>query len=436
MVLHMKLFTVITLSFLFILSCSTITTPDMNSGIDSTKAELGEIIFFDTTLSHKRNQSCASCHTPSTGWTGPLTHINATGTAYEGSIKNRFGNRKPPTAAYASFNPVLHIIPDEDNLVVGGNFWDGRATGEKLGTPVADQAQQPFLNPLEHALANSSCVVRRVCTGVYSEQFKQHWPVSCNISWPDTIEAFCDGDINTLSIDAKIQAQIDKTFDEIALTIAAFESSEKVNSFTSKYDYYLTGKVKLTAQELEGLELFNNKGKCADCHPSASSDPDVPPLFTDFTYDNLGFPRNPENQFYTQHEFNPEGKQWIDNGLGAFLATHSQWQNLSEENIGKHKVPTLRNVDKRPNPQFIKAYGHNGYFKSLKEIVHFYNTRDSLKQCQHGSPGEKESCWPAPEVSSNVNTSEMGDLKLTDAEVDAIVAFMKTLSDGYEVKYD
>lgn len=427
----MKLFTFITLTCVFILSCST-----MNPDIKSTKAELGEMIFFDTTLSQKRNQSCASCHDPSVGWSGPTTHFNATGAVYEGSVKNRFSNRKPPTAAYASFNPVLHIIPDEDNLVVGGNFWDGRATGEKLGTAVADQAQGPFLNPLEHALANSACVVHRVCTGVYSEQFKQHWPVSCNISWSDTIKAFCEGDINTFSFDTKIQAQISKTYDEIALTIAAFESSEKVNSFTSKYDYYLAGKVKLTAQELEGLKLFNSKGKCANCHPSTSSDPDVPPLFTDFTYDNLGFPRNPENPFYTQHQFNPEGKQWIDNGLGAFLATRSQWQYLSEENLGKHKVPTLRNVDKRPNSQFIKAYGHNGYFKSLKEIVHFYNTRDSLKPCKHGSPDEKESCWPAPEVSINMNTSEMGDLKLTDVEEEAIVTFMKTLSDDYEVKQD
>lgn len=429
----MKLFALITLICFLILSCSTM-SPDMRPDIKITKVELGEMIFFDTTLSQNRNQSCASCHDPSTGWTGPTTHFNATGAAYEGSVKNRFSNRKPPTAAYASFNPVLHIIPQADNLVVGGNFWDGRATGEKLGTPVADQAQGPFLNPLEHALPNSACVVHRVCTGVYAEQFKQHWPDSCNISWPGTIEAFCTNDNETFTVDADIQAQINKAYDEIALTIAEFESSNKLNSFTSKYDYYLSGKVKLTAQELQGLELFNNKGMCAACHPSTSSDSEVPPLFTDFTFDNLGFPRNPENPFYTQHQFNSEGMQWIDYGLGTFLASRPEWKHLAEENLGKHKVPTLRNVDKRPNPEFTKAFGHNGYFKSLKEIVHFYNTRDSLERCKNGSTGEKENCWPAPEVSVNINTSELGDLKLTEAEEDAIVAFMKTLSDGYEVK--
>jgi cytochrome c peroxidase len=424
----MKLIAVFTLSCFFILSCTTI-----SPNIDATRVALGEMIFFDTTLSQNRNQSCASCHDPSTGWTGPKPRFNASGGIHEGAVTNRFGNRKPPTASYASFSPVLHIVPEEDNQVVGGNFWDGRATGEKLGSAVADQAQGPFLNPLEHALVNSACVVNRVCTGAYSQLFKQHWSGSCDISWPDTIEAVCLSDANTLTLNEDIQAKINKVYDEIALSIAAFESSSKLNSFTSKYDYYLSGKVKLTAQELEGLELFNNKGKCADCHPSTSSDPDVPPLFTDFTYDNLGIPANPENPFYTQYGFNPEGKKWIDYGLGDFLATRSEWSHLAASNRGKHKVPTLRNVDKRPDAQFIKAFGHNGYFKSLKEFVHFYNTRDTLKLCAPGSPGEKVNCWPAPEVTSNMNTSELGDLKLTDAEEDAIVAFMKTLSDNFEM---
>ena len=91
---------------------------------------------------------------------------------------------------------------------------------------------------------------------------------------------------------------------------------------------------------------------------------------------------------------------------------------MAEENMGKHKVPTLRNVDKRPGKGFTKAYVHNGVFKSLKEVVHFYNTRD-VKD------------WPQPEVPENVNTDELGDLGLTHQEEVAIVAFMKTLSDGY-----
>jgi len=415
---------------LFIVSCSS--EKNMEEFDPVSKVELGEIIFFDSSLSQRKNQSCASCHSPATGWSGPTSEINAGGSVYEGSIASRFGNRKPSSAAYASFNPILHIVPEEDNLFVGGNFWDGRATGEKLGSPVADQAQGPFLNPLEHALPNSACVVHSVCNGVYALQFKEHWPQSCKISWPGEIQQYCHGKQKKLLISDAVQKQIDRAYDNIALTIAVFESSGKLNPFTSKYDYYLVGKATLTDQELKGLELFNNKGKCAECHPGTSSTPGIPPLFTDFTYDNLGVPRNTENPFYTQKSPNPDGLQWQDKGLGGFLATRSEWKHLAGVNMGKHKVPTLRNVDKRPGSNFIKAYGHNGYFKSLKEFVHFYNTRDVLERCHQGSFGEKETCWPEAEVNINVNSDELGDLKLTDSEEDAIVAFMKTLSDGYQ----
>ena len=119
---------------------------------------------------------------------------------------------------------------------------------------------------------------------------------------------------------------------------------------------------------------------------------------------------------------NPDGAAWIDPGLGGFLKTleetQPKWAKLAEENMGKHKVPTLRNVAKSPGDGFPKAYLHNGVFKSLKEVVHFYNTRDIED-------------WPPPEVPENVNTDELGNLGLTDAEEDAIVAFLKTLSDGY-----
>ena len=120
-------------------------------------------------------------------------------------------------------------------------------------------------------------------------------------------------------------------------------------------------------------------------------------------------------------EFNPDGAAWIDPGLGGFLGSLPEYAAYAPENMGKHKVPTLRNVDKRPEPGFVKAYGHNGYFKSLKETVRFYNTRDVVG-----------AGWPPPEVALNVNTAELGNLGLTDAEEDAIVEFMKTLSDGYQ----
>ena len=154
-------------------------------------------------------------------------------------------------------------------------------------------------------------------------------------------------------------------------------------------------------------------------------------LFTDFSFDNLGVPKNPKNPFYDMDEvylddgtpINPLGDAWVDYGLGGFLADHPDpdWQAMAAENMGKHKVPTLRNVAKANGKKFPKAYMHNGVFKSLKEVVHFYNTRDV-------------EVWPPPEVAENVNTDELGNLGLTDEEEDAIVEFMKTLSDGYVIK--
>lgn len=145
----------------------------------------------------------------------------------------------------------------------------------------------------------------------------------------------------------------------------------------------------------------------------------MPPLFTDFTYDNLGTPENRDNPFYKMSkEWNPAGRDFVDKGLGGFLETTRKYKKFAKENYGKHKVPTLRNVDLRPSDNFVKVYMHNGVFKSLKEVVHFYNTRD-----------KKEANWPAPEIKENINKDELGDLKLSPQEEDAIVAFMKTLSD-------
>ena len=128
-----------------------------------------------------------------------------------------------------------------------------------------------------------------------------------------------------------------------------------------------------------GAPLFEaDRAKCADCH--------VPPLFTDFTYDNIGVPRNPQNPFYFEPEWNPDGLLWVDEGLGGFLRSVGE---PYESELGKQKVPTLRNVDKRPGPGFVKAYGHNGYFKSLKGIVNFYNTRDVKPVCPDPFTTEK-----------------------------------------------
>jgi cytochrome c peroxidase len=386
--------------------------------------KLGKSIFFDEKLSINQNQSCASCHGPEVGWTGPISGINEHGAVYEGSIAGRFGDRKPPSAAYATLSPIF--LQDKQGLFIGGNFWDGRATGEKLGNPAADQAQGPFLNPVEQALPDSACVVYRVCDAAgYPVSFEVVWgDGSCSISWPGDIDTLCETEGSTVPLDPQDRAQVDTNYDDIALSIAAYEDSPEVNAFTSKHDLTFAGAAKLTKQEQRGFALFRGKGQCRRCHTSNGKQA----LFTDFTFDNLGVPQNPENPALVA---NPD---FVDPGLGGFLMNAGYDEDVYEAEWGKQKVPTLRNVDLRPDAAFVKAYAHNGYFKTLEGIVHFYNTRDVKDVCP-GAYTEAEAlaadCWPPPEVAENVNSDELGDLGLTPEEEAAIVAFLKTLSDGY-----
>ncbi|MEW6184419.1 MAG: cytochrome c peroxidase [Thermodesulfobacteriota bacterium] len=383
---------------------------------DKELQRLGEKIFFDETLSNPSGMACATCHDQKTGWGGPDSAVNLLANIYPGAVDTRFGNRKPSSAAYATYAPILYAREEEEDILfVGGNFWDGRATGYLLGNPAADQAQQPFLNPVEHNLKNGSEVVRLIEKSPYAEEFKK----------------MCDKLGLDKKQDARSQEQI--KFGYVGLALAAFESSEKVNAFSSKYDAYLKGKARLSPSELRGLALFNKKGKCADCHPSALGPKGELPLFTDFTYDNLGIPANPDNPWYKMEaEINPAGPNWVDEGLGGFLKSQPQYAALARKNLGKHRVPTLRNADKRPDPNFARRYGHNGYFPDLASIIHFYNTRDAKPFIKGIGGLDARGRWPKPEVAENVNKEEMGDLKLSVKEEADILAFLKTLNDGYK----
>ncbi len=376
--------------------------------------ELGKRMFFDISMSDPVGQACSNCHGPVAGWSGPDSDFNDKGSVYEGATEGRFGNRRPPTAAYAGDSPVLHI--DEEETFVGGMFWDGRATGEVLGDPLAEQAMGPFLNPLEMNMADEKSVVMIVRDSNDANLFKKVWGPK-SLDWKNDIHG---------------------TYVKIGRSIAAFERSAEVNLFNSKFDDFWHNantkgldvesidetnwkkyrKLGLEDEELKGLMLFNTSGFCAECHVLTSVK-GKPPVFTDFTYDNLGVPKNPENPFYTMgKKWNPNGKEWVDKGLGGYLEGIEKYKKYAAENYGKQKVPTLRNVDLRPSEGFVKAYMHNGFFTTLKEVVNFYNTRDV-----DGAD------WAPPEVSENVNVDELGDLGLTPEEEDAIVLFMKTLSD-------
>ncbi len=236
---------------------------------------------------------------------------------------------------------------------------------------------------------------------------------------------------NQVPLKCDTAAQVKAVYAAVGRSIAAYERSFEVSPFTSKYDYYLKGQAKLTAQEKMGLQLFEGKAKCSSCHISKPAN-GKPPMFTDYTYDNLGIPRNPLLPFYYELSANPQGTDYVDPGLGGYLKAVGKDSSVYEPAMGKMKVPTLRNVDKRPNPWFVKAYTHNGYFKSLEEIVHFYNTRDELPTCKQNDPGVGKTCWPAPEMSKNVNHTELGRMGLSANEEAAVVAFLRTLTDGYK----
>src|SRR5271165_720251 len=414
---------------------------------------LGKLMLYDKQLSVNANEACAFCHMPEAGFTGPVSALNRTTGSYPGSVRTRFSNRKPQSHAYAPLSPVLHYNPGQGDLV-GGNFWDMRATGRRLGNPAAEQAEGPPTNPVEMGLADIACVVYRASERPYRVLFENVWGQQAfAIAWPRDVDQVCDrpgpataGDPLPVHLSPVDRGRAGATFDQMAQSIAGYEASAEVTSFTSKYDAVLAKKAQFTAQEQAGYDLFRGKARCNECHRDGG--PGEDPLFTDFTASNIGTPANPRLPFYGEDQpdalgyvANPQGASFVDGGVGNFLsngpllsqpsAVDQRWLKLAPDNQGRVQVPTLRNVDKRPSPAFVKAYGHNGYFTSLKGIVHFYNTRDVLPRCKPRDAGEGTTCWPAPESVDNMNTSKMGHLGLSDAEEDALVAFMQTLSDGF-----
>jgi len=434
---------------------------------------LGKLELFDTTLSVQQDIACSSCHMPYAGFSGPMSSVNATTVAYPGSVDFRFGKRKPQSYTYSPFFPALDFNLTQGDFY-GGNFWDARATGWKIQNADAEQAQHPPLDTQEHGLPDIACIVLRLSQAEYRPLFEQIWGTQAfDIRFPSNTEKICrtpggaavfGGDLTPVKLTKQGRGRVLATYDQFALSITAYERSEDVSAFSSKFDAFIRvppfkgPPVTLTADEGAGGQLFRGKGKCNTCHVDDTENSTTPvtvanltvvnPLFTDFTYNNIGIPRNPMNPFYFQNvpdpfgfTPNPIGKQWIDSGVGYMLRSeyggvnpNTPWIKLAPLFDGKVQTSTVRNVDMRPCPTFVKAYMHNGYLKSLKEVVHFYNTRDvfAAPSCAPGT--EKKTCWPPPEVPANVNMT-IGRLGLTDKEEDQIVAFMKTLTDGFTRPY-
>ena len=366
------------------------TQPPQGSAL-SEQAAIGELIFHDVSLSASGRQACASCHVERSGHAPD----NARAAQLGGPLLDQQGGRNAPSARYLAFNTAFFF--DAEGTPTGGFFWDGRAASLQA------QAHEPFLNPVEMANTDPADVVAKLARTPYAERFKR---------------MFGD-DVLTRPADA---------FDRMALAVQRYQLEDvEFRPFTSKYDEFLRGNAQLSAQEQRGLALFVSpaKGNCAACHPSGKAADGSQPLFTDFTYDNLGVPRNDELVQNGDPNF-------FDLGLcaraGGDLADRADL-------CGAFKVPSLRNVALR------KAYFHNGRFKTLKDALTFYVQRDTHPEKWYPlkPDGSVDKFNDLPDrYKANVNITEApynrqlgGVPALSDAEVDDVIAFLRTLSDGF-----
>jgi len=412
----------------------------------------GRQVYNDETLSVGRNMSCATCHSIGSGGTAADDRSNRRlglhpGSAFQSyslppSAENTFAWRNIQSNTYAVFSPPLHRSSAADGSVqmVGGNFWDGRALGFLTGRPTQEQATVPPLGTLEQGLPAPACVVSRVI-----QRDRAHpYPISYaslfgtaleRVQWPQDLESLCKQSDSVVDMPDPIdQGRVQRAYSNISLALWAYQHSPEIVPFSSRFDAYTKGKLTLSASEQRGLNLFNGKAKCASCHVSTASKGVPGALFTDFSYDNLGIPRNPDNPIYNFPMINPDGRQWVDLGLGGVLLHEDTLRDQIEPNKGKFKVPTLRNVDRRPSSTFVRSYMHNGYFRSLEQVVDFYNSRDTKPRCADpftsADKAEEQGCWPEPEFATTVNRTELGNLGLSAAEQADLVSFMKTLSDA------
>src|SRR6266481_3972714 len=384
----------------------------------------------------------------------------------------------------------------------GGNFWDGRSTGFLLQSPDAEQAQHPPVDTQEHALPDTACIALRLSQAPYRTLFELVWGAgSLDIAFPFNSESTCatpggaaslgqaaGGNPQPIALSPADRTKANRVYDNWGQSISFYESSNEISPFTSKFDAFLGDPATnpLTPDEMAGYNLFRGKAGCNTCHldgrgsgqtPGTGSNgnpsttfgtdttaiADTAPLFTCFGYANLGLPLNPRDAIYYQTTpdpfgFTPNsfGFAFRDLGLGTFLRSgpgsapnpnSSQWLQFAPTSDGQMQVATARNVamtppgstTEAPGPYFQKEFFHNGYAKSLKQLVHFYNTRDvfgfkvTSGHCPAGTV-EKVNCWPMPEVPDNIDMT-VGNLGLTDAEEDLVVTFMQTLTDGFTTPY-
>jgi cytochrome c peroxidase len=442
--------------------------------------QLGKDIVFDHTLSNPTGYACFTCHTPETGHASPLSsEVNAFFGIPSGVVPGRATPRKPMTYAMTAFCPIGPYYDADLGVYLGGTFWDGRTPDEP------HQATQPFIDANEMANLSSNgiqdpvaggysaLVVKKVQSRPYTHLFKK-------VYGPDVFTKYTTPQIYTIITEA----------------IGAYEASAEINPFNSKYDASKYGVppqnlYTLSASEERGRILYgvgpnpsNNPNfgaaQCFQCHSSqlllsVQAETDGKETFAMFCYANIGVPKNPNNPYYENTDattnpfgYNPLGTKYIDYGLGAnpnAAPDGTKFYNKTPGDIlqfrGLFKNPSVRNSDKRPYPTFVRAYMHNGVFKSLQEVVHFYNKRNIAVNpagqevafdLSNGPPSGYTALLPPPEVLDNVQNvagltpaqsaaqgvsgavatnGQVGNLQLTAAQEADVVNFLKILTDGY-----
>lgn len=340
------------------------------------KEALGQILFFDKNLSQNRTQSCATCHNPNSAFVDDRSN-GISKMASLGDDNKSLGDRQAPTASYAKFSPNFHF-DEKKQKYIGGQFWDGRAA------TLEEQAGGPPLNPIEMGMANKKEVINRIKENeLYVSSFK-------NLYGEDILN------------DEK------KAYDALTQIIASFERTDEFSPFDSKYDKYLKGEYDLTALEDLGKSLFfsNNNNSCATCHVLKGEDKKGE-TFTNYEFHNIGTPSNLELRA-------KNGVKDIDKGL---LNNPSV---TDEKQMGKYKVPTLRNV------AVTAPYMHNGVFSDLRTVVEFY---DKYNNKDRTINKETNKAWDEPEVKDTISLKELKAKELSDRKVEALVAFMELLTD-------
>ena len=344
---------------------------------------LGEVLFFDKSLSFNKTQSCSTCHSPDTAFVDQRKN-SANQMVSEGDNPHLHGNRNANTALYAMFSPDFHF-DEKIQDYIGGQFWDGRAKD------LAEQAGGPPVNPVEMGMPDKKSIVERLkANSIYYKAITDIYGESI---WADT----------------------DKIYAIMEKAIAEFEKHDLFAQFSSKYDRALKNEAELTALEAEGKALFFDKTRtnCSNCHQSSDAN-SAKETFTNYRYYNIGVPSN-----QALIKLNKLAADYVDNGL-----LDNPMVKGDEKQKGKFKVPTLRNI------AVTAPYMHNGVFRDLKTVLLF---KDSFNNPNRKINPETGKAWDKAEYAQTINPDVLKAKPLTDEEINALEAFLKTLTDeAYE----